>query len=296
MISFDANTRALADIVGKGDQLLIAQMWRDLAAKPAFPQSLFAAKRTLPQTLDQAGFRAFSQFDEDGILLYIFALIGTTNRRAIEMAAGVGYESNTANLIVNHNFTGLLFEGNPDAAWLCEQFYAKYQDTHWNTPVVVDRTWLKCENINEVISKHGFAGEIDLFSLDVDGMDYWLLESLSAVQPRVIVVEYNGIFTADVAMTAAYEPNYSYQEGRASGATLAAFDKLCDRKGYRLVGCNRNCLNAFYVRKDLAPDLFPAVKVQDCLLSARYPWWQEKGSSYKAWMERNAHFPNWQTV
>ena len=140
--------------------------------------------------------------------------------------------------------------------------------------MVVDQSWLKAETINQVIGSHGFSGVIDLFSLDVDGMDYWLLESLTVVEPRVIVVEYNGIFDADTAVTAAYEPEYLYQEvARQRGASLAAFGQvLCKKKGYQLVGCNRNCLNAFYVKENLAKNVFPAVRVEDCLLSSRYPW------------------------
>jgi hypothetical protein len=281
----DYGARALAGSVGKGDQILIAQMWKDLAAKSA-----------LPQSLDDVGFRSFSQFDEDGILLYLLSVIGIKNRRAIEMAAGVGYESNTANLIINHNFCALLFEGDQETAVQCRQFYANYQDTHWNTPVAVDGTWLKAENINQVIGAHGFSGEIDLFSLDVDGMDYWLLESLSVVQPRIIVLEYNGIFGADAAVTAAYEPEYAYREGHACGASLAAFDKLCKRKGYRLVGCNRNCLNAFYIQEQLAKNVFPEVRVEDCLLSSRYPWWKKGGASHDGWMQQYGNLPNWQAV
>jgi len=273
------SARALAGAVAKGDQLLIAQMWKDLAIRSA-----------LPKTLDDVGFRAFSQFDEDGILLYLLSVIGTTNRQAIEMAAGVGYESNTANLIINHNFCALLFEGNKETALQCRQFYATYQDTHWNTPVVVDESWLKTENINQVIGSHGFSGEIDLFSLDVDGMDYWLLDSLTVVQPRVFVVEYNAIFDADTAVTAAYEPEYTYQEGRGSG------DKLFRKKGYRLIGCNRNCLNAFYVKEQLAKDIFPVVEVKDCLLSSRFPWWKKGGASYESWMHQYGKLSNWQAV
>jgi len=281
----DFSARALVGSVGKGDQLLLAQMWKELAAKS-----------DLECGLNHVGFRAFSQFDEDGILLYLLSIIGMTNRQAVEMAAGVGYESNTANLIINHNFCALLFERDQEVASQCQQFYQNYQDTHWNIPIRVDTTWLNAENINHAISAHGFFGEIDLFSLDVDGMDYWLLESLSVVQPRVIVLEYNAIFGADVSMAAAYEPEFSCREGLATGATLAAFDNLCRKRGYRLVGCNRNCLNAFYVKEELAKDIFPEISVEDCLLSARYPWWKKGGASYESWMQQYGNLPNWQAV
>ena len=68
----DYSVRVLAGTVAKGDQILIAQMWKDLAAKSA-----------LPRDLNEVGFRAFSQFDEDGILLYLLSVIGITNRLAI---------------------------------------------------------------------------------------------------------------------------------------------------------------------------------------------------------------------
>jgi hypothetical protein len=268
--------------VGKGEQILIAQMWKDLAARAA-----------LPRSLDEVGFRTFSQFDEDGILLYIFSVIGITNRLAIEMAAGVGYESNTANLIVNHNFCALLFEGNPETASQCRRFYQDHRDTQWNVPVEVDQSWLTAENINQLIDAHGFSGEIDLFSLDVDGMDYWLLKNLTVVQPRVIVLEYNAIFESHVAMAAAYEPDFVAGEGRADGASLAAFDHLCKKMGYRLIGCNRNFLNAFYVQEKLAKDVFPEVSIEDCLRSNRYPWWKKGGTAYETWMRSRGNFPNW---
>ncbi|MDB9344164.1 hypothetical protein PN456_11190 [Nodularia spumigena CS-586/05] len=57
------------------------------------------------------GFRQYSQHEEDGILLYLFALIGTTNKKCVEICAGNGIECNTANLIVNHRFIGLLVDG-----------------------------------------------------------------------------------------------------------------------------------------------------------------------------------------
>ncbi len=275
----------LESSVGKGDQILIAQMWKELAARSA-----------LPRSLNEVGFRTFSQFDEDGILLYIFSVIGATNRHAIEMAAGVGYESNTANLIINHNFCGLLFEGDQETASQCAQFYRDHRDTTWNMPVQVHPTWLNAENVNREIEARGFSGEIDLVSLDVDGMDYWLLKSLSVVQPRVIVLEYNAIFESHVAMTAAYEPEFRAGEGRAGGASLAAFDDLCKKKGYRLIGCNRNCLNAFYVKERLAKNVFPEVRVEDCLLSSRYPWWKKGGVAFETWMRGDGSLPNWEKL
>ena len=61
---------------------------------------------------EEVEFRAFSQNGEDGILLYLFALLGSGARRVVEICAGDGIECNSANLLVNHGWNGLLFDGN----------------------------------------------------------------------------------------------------------------------------------------------------------------------------------------
>ncbi|MCP5060912.1 MAG: hypothetical protein GY936_00400 [Ignavibacteriae bacterium] len=53
-----------------------------------------------PLSFNDVGFRLHSQHEEDGILLYIFSLIGTTNKKSVEICAGNGIECNTANLII----------------------------------------------------------------------------------------------------------------------------------------------------------------------------------------------------
>ena len=58
------------------------------------------------------GFRSYSEFEEDGILLFIFALVSPLNRKCVEICAGNGRECMTANLIINHGWWSYLFDGN----------------------------------------------------------------------------------------------------------------------------------------------------------------------------------------
>src|SRR6516225_7580869 len=57
--------------------------------------------RPLP-SFREVGFRQYSQFEEDGILLYLFSLITPERRTCLEICEGDGLECNTANLIINH--------------------------------------------------------------------------------------------------------------------------------------------------------------------------------------------------
>src|SRR3954453_10075967 len=78
--------------------------------------ALSIAYRTgdLDGPISDYGFKCYSQTDEDGILLYLFSRLGTTNRRCVEICAGDGIECNTANLIISHGWHGLLIDGDAE--------------------------------------------------------------------------------------------------------------------------------------------------------------------------------------
>ena len=87
----------------------------------------------------------------------------------------------------------------------------------------------------------GFEGEIDLLSLDIDGIDYWIWEALEVIRPRVVVAEIQCIWGADRAVTVPYDPQFraEYVQGFGiySGASLKAFIKLGSAQ--RLSLCRR---------------------------------------------------------
>jgi len=220
-------------------------------------------------------FRNFSQNGEDGIILFLLSVVGITSRRCIEICAGDGVECNTANLIINHGFEGLLVDGNSDNISRCRRFYTAHPATRIWPPIIVQE-WVTRENVNDIITRHKFDGEIDLLSLDLDGMDYWVWEAMDAVTPRVVVAEFNNLWPAEASMTVPYDPRFVGQLGPQGldygGASLGAFVKLAQRKGYRLVGCQRYGFNAFFVRQDVGQDELPEVDLHTCLThsSIRY--------------------------
>src|SRR5262245_37801586 len=138
-------------------QILLALGYRD---------RLRAGQAALP--LSEVEFRTFSQNGEDGILQYIFAVIGTHSRRAVEICAGDGIECNTANLIINHGWRGLLVDGQKDLVRKGTRLYAMLADTFIRPPTFV-HAWITADNVNQVIQGSGFAGELDLSSPDLRG-------------------------------------------------------------------------------------------------------------------------------
>lgn len=228
-----------------------------------------------PRHLTDVGMQFYSQFDEDGILLYLFARIGTTNRKAVELCAGTGIECNTANLILNHRWHALLVDGNPKNIKKAKDFYGSRSETqHW--PPAVRQAWLTAENVNDFVSSEGFSGDIDLLSLDVDGMDYWIWKALTVVRPRVVVLEFNHLLGPDIACTVPYKADFvaSFTEYGAdySGASISAFVQLGKEKGYRFVGTNSICTNAFFVADDVPLERVPA--------SAVAPWFDHPRAQF----------------
>lgn len=63
-------------------------------------------------TFADVSFKVHSQTDEGGILLCLLALIGDRLKKSVEICAGEGQECNAANLIINHQWFGLLVDGN----------------------------------------------------------------------------------------------------------------------------------------------------------------------------------------
>lgn len=230
-------------------------------------KGLLDQQAALPR-FEDVEFRVFSQNGEDGILLYIFSLIGTTNKKCIEICAEDGIQCNTANLIVNHGWIGLLFDGSRRNIKRGERFYERCADTGIWPPTLV-QAWISAENVNRLISANGFGGEIDLLSLDIDGNDYWVWKAIECIHPRVVVLEYNPLLGPDLTVTIPYKADFvaeaeDLRHTNYYGASLAAFVKLGIQKGYRLVGCERLGYNAFFIRNDIGQDIFPEVSSSTC--------------------------------
>jgi hypothetical protein len=170
-------------------------------------RTLVEEKRPLPR-FSEVGFQCNSQTDEDGILLFLFSVIGTLNKLCVEICAGDGIECNTANLILRHGWHGLLIDGDKGNVRRGSGFFSRSRLTYVFPPRFIC-SWVTKANVNDLLSENGFSGEIDLLSLDLDGIDYWIWEAIERVTPRVVVLEYHDILGPDRAWTVPYADDFS---------------------------------------------------------------------------------------
>lgn len=263
----------LENLEKKSEEILSASKISQLVLQLKYQELKLQNQSTLK--FDDVEFRVFSQNGEDGILLYIFAMIDTINKKCVEICAGDGLQCNTANLMINHGWKGLLFDGNEKLVEKGRNFYESHPDTLLYPPQFV-HAWVTTENINQLLENNDFIGDIDLLSLDIDGVDYWLWKAIEKIQPRVVVAEIQAIWGAEKSVTVPYKPDFKAQYfdgfGIYSGASLPAFCKLAKDKGYRLVGCQRYGFNAFFIRNGVGEDVLPEVSIESCFQHPFIDW------------------------
>ncbi|MDB6148424.1 MAG: hypothetical protein JWO45_2088 [Spartobacteria bacterium] len=236
-------------------QLILQQHYKSLAR---------SSGAALPD-FREVGFRQYSQFEEDGILLYLFSIIKPQNRICLEICAGDGIECNTANLILNHGWWGHLFDGSADNVRKGSAFYGCHKDSFAHPPSFTC-AWITAENVNQLVSECDLRGSIDLLSLDMDGVDYWIWQALDVVYPTVVVCEVHNPIPPNLALTVPYSPEFAVTtpEDDFRGASLRAMVNLGRSKGYRLVGTHRFGFNAFFVKSGVADDILPEVEPEQC--------------------------------
>jgi len=200
-----------------------------------------------PERLTAGRFRLLSQNQEDGILWSLFQHIGTTTKTFVELGSGAT-GGNAAMLAGEFGWTGLLVEG--------DQGKVEYAGRRFPRAKAVC-AWITPETVNDLLERNGFAGEVDLLSVDVDGVDYWVWQAITVCTARLVMLEYNSMFGPDRAVTVPYDPKFNRRDHRFCyyGASLSAMTQLSATKGYRLVAVEPTGVNAFFLRNDVAPEI-----------------------------------------
>lgn len=202
-------------------------------------------------SLDEVEFQVYSQRGEDGIIQYIINKIEIPNKTFVEFGVETYTESNTRFLLINNNWSGLVIDGDPKNIK-----YIKEDFIYWKYDISAIHSFITKDNINELISGYTSQEDIGLLSVDIDGNDYWVWESINCIKPRVVVCEYNSAFGPNKKVTVPYKSDFVRSKEHFSelyfGASLAAFCHLAEQKGYDFIGTTSAGVNAYFVRKDLS--------------------------------------------
>jgi methyltransferase FkbM-like protein len=184
-----------------------------------------------------------SQWGDDGIIEEIFNRLGAENKFCVEFGAWDGkYLSNVWDLWHNKGWSAILIEGEEERAKALQQSVQNFETVKTYNAFVSPQG----ENsLDQILAKLKAPTNLDLLSVDIDGDDYYVFESLAKFTPRVVVIEYNPTIPPEIDLIQA--------QGEHFGASALALVNLARKKGYRLVCCTES--NCFFVLYSEYPKL-----------------------------------------
>jgi hypothetical protein len=198
-------------------------------------------------------FRIFSQWGEDGILQYLTRNLPLPNKTFIEFGVEDFFESNCRFLMMKDLWAGFVIDGSAANISRLQSSYF-----YWRHQLRSKASFITAENIRALLDESGFDKDLGILSVDLDGIDYHILERLESWRPGILIVEYNAVFGNSRAVSVPYDPAFQrtrkHYSNLYSGASLPAFCFLTSKRGYGLVGVNSMGSNAFFVRRDLMND------------------------------------------
>ncbi len=204
--------------------------------------------------IQDAEFKVFSQWGDDGIIQYLINYLEIKNKTFIEFGVEDYKESNTRFLLINNNWTGLVMDGSQDNI-----NKIKNSNLYWKYNLKAKLAFVTAENINNLLTEENFLGEVGILHIDIDGNDYWVWRALEVVSPAIAIIEYNSVFGCERAITVPYDKDFirskKHYSNLYAGASIKALCDLATEKGYFFVGTNSAGNNAYFVRNDLIKDL-----------------------------------------
>jgi hypothetical protein len=198
-------------------------------------------------------YRWWSQHGEDGVLEKLFDVIPPRNKQFVEIGAHF-HEANCIRLQQHAKWKGFYFD-----------------DFHEFPPLGFYKMWVTRENINPLMTKvadeGGISRELDILSIDIDGMDFYLWNALDREwKPSLVIVECTTQLGLEDKVVQ-YDPEFRWDGSVYAGASPQAWLNLGNHRGYSLVHIESSGVNMFFVRNDLIqPDTFQFTNNLEALL------------------------------
>ena len=204
--------------------------------------------------LEDFEYKFYSQNGEDGIIDFIVKKLNLRKPTFVEIGVGDYSEANTRFLYETYYSKGLIIDN-------IENFKEKVLKniSLWRGNLNVLEKNISPENINETLNKN-VDFDIDIFSIDIDGLDYWVLDQIKAKISKVIILEYNSIFGHEKELVVPNLKNFDRTKAHYSnlyyGGSLKSYVSLMAKKGYYLLGVNRLRNNAFFINDDFSKNKY----------------------------------------
>tara|TARA_Y200000002_G_C22660603_1_gene655564 strand:+ start:97 stop:978 length:882 start_codon:yes stop_codon:yes gene_type:complete len=236
---------------------IILQLSKKKFLKSINSKKIILSKSKNLDEINKYEFKITSQNNEDGIISHLKENITNPDNFFFEIGFDFN-EFNSLNLI-KENWSGTLIDGDQikcDKLKVCVSKYFNSKNIN------IYNNFITYENINKIIANTTSKINFDFFSLDTDGMDYWILENLK-YNPKIICAEFNPWLGKSDILILPKMLNFNYQSDMYYGASLKAYQFLLKKKNYKLVAIESSGNNAFFINQDEFKIHFDELNVED---------------------------------
>ena len=194
-------------------------------------------------SISDVDYKIYSQFGEDGIIDFILRKLNIEKPKFIEIGVGDYTECNSRFLFETRSAKGLIID-------CLENLSSKVSKNLklWKGDLKIEEIFVNSENIMNILKKNSFQKDVDFFSLDIDGIDYWIIKSLPTKFAKVAVIEYNPIFGHEHEVTVPNIEKFNRSSYHYSnlcyGMSLKALINIMESKGFYFLGVNKLRNNA----------------------------------------------------
>ena len=213
--------------------------------------------------IQQIELKIFSQNGEDGIIDYLLTKLKLIphSTNFIEIGVGDYRESNTRFIYNRFHSKGLIIDYLDDM-----KKKVKPHVNLWKGDLRICNSFINSNNIDEILKKN-CDFDVDVFSLDIDGIDYWIIKKLKKNISKIFIAEFNPVFGPKLKVTVPNiddfdRTNYHYSN-LCYGMSLSALIDVMKEKNYYFVGTNLQKMNAFFVSNDFnKKDFFENLEIK----------------------------------
>jgi len=207
------------------------------------------------QMLSDVDFRIFSQNGEDGILDYLLYQINIEKPKFLEIGVGNYSEANTKFIFDRVSSKGFIIDFINDF-----ESEVKKNTKYWKGDLTIINEKVDSINISRILEHHTILKDLDLFSLDIDGIDYWILNEMPKDFSKIVVLEYNPTFGNKFDITVPNLKDFNRKDYHYShlcyGMSVQAAINLMKKKNFYFIGVNLMRNNAFFVSNKYPKEKF----------------------------------------